>query len=1075
MRPNPTTLVICALSLAAATLPPRALGRPLPQEQPKPSPTEATAEVSNEAIVVDRAVSRATFEADGSGVRETTIVARVLSEAGVKLSAVLVFPYTTGDQDIVVDYVRVRKPDGTVVETPPYNIQDMPAEVTRSAPMYSDLHEKHIAVKALGVGDTLEYRVRTVTSRPQTPGHFWFRYAFIRQLITNDEELEVDVPRSVALSLSSPQLQPQIREEGRRRIYTWRTSNRSRENADRLQARTEGEAPSVQGSTFRSWEDVGRWYASLQRPALTVTPAVVAKAKALTAGLSNDEDKVRALYAYVSTKIHYVSLSFGLGRFQPHAADEVLGNEYGDCKDKHTLLAALLRAAGYDAWPGLVNSTGMIDPAVPSPGQFDHVITVVRIGSDLTWLDSTSGAAPYGMLFAPLRDSWALVVRDDRQQALTCTPPDPPYPLVTTLAVTAALSGDGVLTAHVERSDRSDLEMILRAAFRSAPRSNWQELVQQISYSGGFAGTTSNAEASAPEDTTLPFSMSWDYTRHNYGDWPNRQIVVPSPPFALPALSTEGERPTKPIPLGPPSEAVLAMTVDLPPGYTLTPPKPVDLARPYAEYHARYSLVGHTLVCERRLTTKAPEVELAHLDDYKAFEKAVSDDLGGWIKLESGTGTAAATAAGNPEATPLFERANAALRRRDLASAEADLLQVLKIDPTYPRAHLVLGGIHLAKNLTERGVAEFRREIELHPTDIWALSTAAEALTWSKRREDAIEMWRRLLTVDPGHVTAAAKLGDLLVRAKRYPEAVTVLEPAVGRAPSNADLQEQLGYAYLGVGQNDKALTAVRRAVELNPSASTMNDVAYRLAEANALLEQARQWAEAAVAKVEADTLAAKLADLKLEDLDRMRSVADDWDTLGWVCFRTGDLERAERYLRAAWALSQSTTMGFHLARVYERQGKKDQAAHVYELAAVAEGRKDDLGIADRYQKLTGHPLPSQGAPSSSADWRKAAGQVAPGEELLRARMSKLPSLTTESATADFFLVQEPGSKRAEVKFVSGSATLRDHANEIAAASILADFPDNGPVKLIRRGTVSCGQTGCDLVLLTPAMVRSLE
>ena len=107
----------------------------------------------------------------------------------------------------------------------------------------------------------------------------------------------------------------------------------------------------------------------MQRPQIAVTPQIQAKAAELTKGLSTDEDKIRALYNYVSTQFHYVSLSFGNGRYQPHAAEDVLENEYGDCKDKHTLLAALLKAAGYDAWPALINSSRKIDPNRALAGQ----------------------------------------------------------------------------------------------------------------------------------------------------------------------------------------------------------------------------------------------------------------------------------------------------------------------------------------------------------------------------------------------------------------------------------------------------------------------------------------------------------------------------------------------------------------------------------------------------------------------------------------------------------------------------------------------------------------------------------
>ncbi len=52
-----------------------------------------------------------------------------------------------------------------------------------------------------------------------------------------------------------------------------------------------------------------------------------------------------------------IGIAFGIGRYQPHAADDVLTNNYGDCKDKQTLLASLLQASGITLYPALVNSS----------------------------------------------------------------------------------------------------------------------------------------------------------------------------------------------------------------------------------------------------------------------------------------------------------------------------------------------------------------------------------------------------------------------------------------------------------------------------------------------------------------------------------------------------------------------------------------------------------------------------------------------------------------------------------------------------------------------------------------------
>src|SRR4029077_13901441 len=113
-------------------------------------------------------------------------------------------------------------------------------------------------------------------------------------------------------------------------------------------------------------------------------------------------------------------------RFQPHAAADVLHNEYGDCKDKHTLLASLLEASGYHASSVLINSERKIDPDVPAPSQFDHVFTMVPLGKDEIFMDSTTEVAPFRLLSAVLRKKQALIITQTSAPHLEETPADPP-------------------------------------------------------------------------------------------------------------------------------------------------------------------------------------------------------------------------------------------------------------------------------------------------------------------------------------------------------------------------------------------------------------------------------------------------------------------------------------------------------------------------------------------------------------------------------------------------------------------------------------------------------------------------
>ena len=115
---------------------------------------ETKPDYSKEAFVDEEDVTKITFENDGTGIREASTRIRIQSDAGVQRYGVLTFPYQDATENVEIVYVRVRKPDGTLIATPADNIQDMPSDITRQAPFYSDLHEKHVAVPSPTIFNT---------------------------------------------------------------------------------------------------------------------------------------------------------------------------------------------------------------------------------------------------------------------------------------------------------------------------------------------------------------------------------------------------------------------------------------------------------------------------------------------------------------------------------------------------------------------------------------------------------------------------------------------------------------------------------------------------------------------------------------------------------------------------------------------------------------------------------------------------------------------------------------------------------------------------------------------------------
>ncbi|MGC1462009.1 MAG: DUF3857 and transglutaminase domain-containing protein [Terracidiphilus sp.] len=573
------------------------------------------------------------------GTRETTARVRILADAGVKQMAVLTFTYTASNQQVDIAYVRVVKPDRSVVVTPAYNIQDLPADVTREAPMYSDIHQKHVAVKGLGVGDTLEYQMTLRTLKPDVPGHFWLEYTFEKDQIVLDEQLDLDVPADKTVTVASSDIQPTVTILTRRKLYHWTSSNSARPDPDSPPKSTKHWKPSVQVTTFMSWQQVGAWYASLQKEPLEVTPSIQARATSLTKGLTSDEDKVRALFNDVALHIHYVGLDFGIGRYQPHAADDVLSNEYGDCKDKHTLLATLLKAVGIEAWPVLISSSRPLDPDTPSPAQFDHVITLVPLAGKLLWMDSTAEIAPLGVLFANLRDKQALAIPADKPAYLGRTPADLPFAQTTNFQVEGKLSEEGVFTGHIVQSFHGDGELIMRAAFRSVPQSQWKDFLQGVSNATGFSGEVSNPDVSAIEQTGQPVRYAYDYTREKFGEWDDHRISPPMPPVGWElAPGVKQKKPADDVEIGSPGELVYSTSVQLPSGWILFPPAGTDLKEDWAEYHSIYTFSEGKFTAERRLVVKTDKVPLDQWDKYLAFRRGVYDDEVRMMPLQNPAG-----------------------------------------------------------------------------------------------------------------------------------------------------------------------------------------------------------------------------------------------------------------------------------------------------------------------------------------------------------------------------------------------------------------------------------------------------
>ncbi|MCK5145144.1 DUF3857 domain-containing protein [bacterium] len=164
----------------------------------------------------------------------------------------------------------------------------------------------------------------------------------------------------------------------------------------------------------RTWADLAQWYAALAMGRYDLPEQVIFEVEELISGLEDPIDKIRVLYRYLQKKTRYVAIEWGLQGWQPHSAEQVYNNSYGDCKGLTTLMVGLLNAAKVKAYPALIRSrrSGVVDPAFPRD-QFNHVITVVPLAQDTIWLETTADRLAAGELPSSDEGCNVLIVHDN--------------------------------------------------------------------------------------------------------------------------------------------------------------------------------------------------------------------------------------------------------------------------------------------------------------------------------------------------------------------------------------------------------------------------------------------------------------------------------------------------------------------------------------------------------------------------------------------------------------------------------------------------------------------------------------
>ena len=741
----------------------------------------------------------------------------------------------------------------------------------------------------------------------------------------------------------------------------------------------------------------------------------------------------------------------------------MLHNQYGDCKDKHTLLASLGESIGLHASAVLINSSLKLDPDFPSPSQFDHVITRVVIEGQEIWLDTTAEVAPFRLLARPLRNKQALVVDSSAGSHLELSPAETPTPNRTALVMEGTLSESGALATKVRFDSSGDFELGLRALFRQAPEALRKMVLERMMAGGGLGGEVTSWTMTDPAAIDKPFTIECQTKKANFTSWSTKRIDIKLP-FAdfvdIGRDATEEGEGESPIEQGPTRQARYTFRIELPATVTAHVPVPVSIARDYADYRADYRVQANVFTADRSLTIRSGELGADRRDDYAAFRRVVERDFKQLLGLE---GAALSTAGVSTElkVDELEDAGEEALDAGRYQQAVSLFKRITQLEPAHKTAWNALGRAYIELQQSDLAIEALRKQIEINAYDPYAYNNLGRALVQQQKFSDGEVAFRKQLELNPLDRYAHANLGEMYLEWRKYDAAAAELETAVRLSSKDAILSIRLGEAYLNLHQRDKAMGAFDRAAALDPKPEVWNQIAYQLALNKTDLELGLRYAESAVASTAGAARNLSVDSVTAMGLWTVGSLAAQWDTLGWVHFAKGDLSRAEKFVRASWLLIQNAEVGDHLGQIYEKEGRRDEAARMYALSLAAE--RPDGRTSGRLAALL---EPGQGVDAVVERHR---------HELVQERTLNV-NANAPGGSADFFVLFARGGVEA-VKFIGGDERLRSSADALRAVKYEAVFPDDTPAKILRRGTLSCPaeRRECHFVMALPRDAQLAE
>lgn len=491
-------------------------------------------------VLVDGLV-RERFRSDGTGEAEIEEWFKILTEKGRQDARTQTYTYMLPYSTVTVHRAVLYKPDGLCVTVDVARASRVMTDTGQmSANIYDPNHKVlHLALGDLEVGDLVAVSWRRETLKARVPDA-WSDYSVLEypspirrltSLVSAPPELPLLHLRLRDPVSNTVEYAAQAQPDGRT-LHRWDVREVPQLFPEPNMPPAHTVAQRLLLSTLPDWQSLSRWYWELSRPRLeTVTPEMGQVVTQLVARVDQPETRIRRIFTWVSQNIRYMGITTEdeAPGYEPHDVAKTFANRHGVCRDKAALLVAMLRLAGFEAYPVLIHAGAKLDPDVPMTF-FNHaIVAVAEPGGEYKLMDPTDENAR--ALLPSYLGNRSYLVAHPRGEKLRVSPVSPAEDNLLRVSSQGRLDETGNLFLETEMVFEGINDNLYRGHFSRLPREKRRQFFDRL-VKARLAGAELVSFELMPadlRDTDQPLSVRFESLARGYLSQGSDRVVLDLP------------------------------------------------------------------------------------------------------------------------------------------------------------------------------------------------------------------------------------------------------------------------------------------------------------------------------------------------------------------------------------------------------------------------------------------------------------------------------------------------------------------------------------------------------------------